>query len=107
MDDKQAQEQAVALRSKVDALLVTDQASYDLAQDINAQAIKAKKAAAAPAAAQAPRPPPLSERHDDLPGAEVGPLPLVAPIPRRTITVTGTEVTAAPRSSGSLPCLSP
>jgi hypothetical protein len=44
VDDKQAQEQAVALRAKVDALAVTDQASYDLAQEINAAAYKAKKA---------------------------------------------------------------
>ena len=44
MDEKQAQEQAVALRSRVDSLAVTDQASYDLAQEINKQAYQGKKA---------------------------------------------------------------
>ena len=42
--EQEAQEQAVALRSQVDALQVTDQASYDLAQAINEKAIKGKKA---------------------------------------------------------------
>jgi len=44
VDEKQAQEQAIALRSRVDALTVTDQGSYDLAQEINEKAIKGKKA---------------------------------------------------------------
>jgi hypothetical protein len=44
MDEKQAQEQAIALRSKVDSLTVTDQASYDLAQEINKAAYQGKKA---------------------------------------------------------------
>ena len=44
MDEKQAQEQAVALRFRVDSLAVTDQASYDLAQEINKQAYQGKKA---------------------------------------------------------------
>jgi hypothetical protein len=42
--EKEAQDQAVALRAQVDALTVTDQASYDLAQAINEKAIKTKKA---------------------------------------------------------------
>jgi hypothetical protein len=42
--EQEAQEQAVALRAKVDALTVTNQASYDLAQSINEQALKNKKA---------------------------------------------------------------
>ncbi len=42
--EQEAQEKAVALRAQVDALTVTDQASYDLAQSINEQALKSKKA---------------------------------------------------------------
>jgi hypothetical protein len=44
MDDKQAQEQAIALRNRVDSLQVVDQGSYDLAQEINKQAYQGKKA---------------------------------------------------------------
>ena len=46
MDDqeKKAEEQALALRSRVDALHVVDQGSYDLAQEINKQAYQGKKA---------------------------------------------------------------
>lgn len=46
MDDqeKKAEEQALALRSRVDALQVIDQGSYDLAQEINKQAYQGKKA---------------------------------------------------------------
>ena len=42
--EQEAQEKAVALRAQVDALTVTDQASYDLAQSLNEQALKSKKA---------------------------------------------------------------
>jgi len=42
--EQEAQEKAVALRAQVDELTVTDQASYDLAQSINEQALKSKKA---------------------------------------------------------------
>ena len=42
--EQEAQEQALALRSKVDALKVVDQASYDFTQEINKQAYQAKKA---------------------------------------------------------------
>jgi hypothetical protein len=42
--EQEAQEQAIALRSQVDALQVTDQKSYDLAQEINKKAYAGKKA---------------------------------------------------------------
>ena len=41
--EQEAQEQALALQSKVDALKVVDQASYDFAQEINKQAYQGKK----------------------------------------------------------------
>ena len=46
MDDqeKKAEEQALVLRSQVDALQVIDQGSYDLAQEINKKAYQGKKA---------------------------------------------------------------
>ena len=42
--EQEAQEQALALRAQVDTLQVTDQASHDLAQSINEQALRRKKA---------------------------------------------------------------
>ena len=42
--EQEAQEQAIALRSQVDALQVTDQKSYALAQEINKKAYAGKKA---------------------------------------------------------------
>jgi hypothetical protein len=42
--EQEAQEQALSLRSKVDALTVTDQGSYDLAQELNRKAYEGKKA---------------------------------------------------------------
>lgn len=42
--EKESEERAVALRSKVDSLNVTDQGSYDLAQEFNKAAYEGKKA---------------------------------------------------------------
>lgn len=41
--EKESEERAVALRSKVDSLNVTDQGSYDLAQEFNKAAYEGKK----------------------------------------------------------------
>ena len=42
--EKQAQEKALALRAQVDSIQVIDQASYDLAQEVNRKAVLEKKA---------------------------------------------------------------